>query len=343
MRNLVLTLDEEEEPRSNESADELEARHIAETEQLTQVLEACPAVEHLQARTVHPQGGWRFLTAITDKRSIKTFIGGPRPCNPLHSWKSVHFDRPFPLVFEHMSTFELDTPYGGASRPSPVLMFPVVEKCRMSCEIPDDTLFDFFREGGKSLRELYIYQERLIPTDRLVESLSQRFEHLRELKFQLNPSITDLERHYLTGVTPLFDKLFQSTTTYRSLVKLTSSSTEISVRALHHLPPRLEQIEVTSFSDWSQFDPDDLVQTMEDAEVDLKKLNKITVRDVRDPWSDYEDQLKRVCHSRGIEFVFVPNDEEPADTPSGAGSGYDYDDYVLEARDIWDPEWGFGT
>lgn len=318
VRNLVLTLDEEEEARAGESANELEARHIAETEQLTQVLEACPAVEHLQARTVHPRGGWRFLKAITDKRSIKTFIGGPRPCNPLHSWKSVHFDKPFPLVFEHMSTFELDTPYGGASRPSPVLVFPVLEKCRMSCEIPNDTLFDFFQGVGTTLREMYIYQERLIPIDRLAASLSHQFNTLRELKFQLNPSITELDTHFRSSVTPLFDELFQMKPTYQNLVNLTASSTEISVRALRHLPPSLKYLEVASFSDYSHFDPDELLETVRDPEVDLRQLRTLTVRDVQVQWRGLEAALETVCHNRGIEFVFVPNDEVHAENMSGA-------------------------
>lgn len=311
VRSLVLTLDEEEELRPGETTETFEARHIAESDQLTRILEACPLVENLQARTVHPQAGWAFLKAITAKRNIVTFIGGPRPVNPLHSWKVVTFEKPFPLVFERMKTFELDTPYGGATRPSPTLCFPALEASRMSCEIPNDTLCAFCKEAGSNLRRLYIYQEHLIPTDQIAEGLSHQFERLENLRFQLNPSIPNLELNFDRSETPLFDKLFAMTPSYQVLESLSVSATEISVSALRNLPPTLRHLEVSSFSDFSNFRPgSELDQILTDPEIDFK-LQTLTVRDLVDCWGERElEAIIAQCRLRGIEFKFVPVDED---------------------------------
>lgn len=312
VRNLVVTLDEEEEPNKDEPSDQVEQRHIRESEELTRVLEVCPNVERFQARTIHPRVGMRFINAIKDKPRILTFIGGPRPVNPVHSWTDVTYEKPLPLVFARMTVFELDSPYAAGTRPIPLLDMPVLEGARLGCEVPEDTICAFVETCAPTVQSFYLYQERLLPVDTMLAGLRHHFPYIRRLKYHLNPSVTELEAKFSRDDPPLFDRLFALVPSYEKLEYLSVSATDISVEALKSLPPSLRHLEVHAYSEFSMFGgySSELVDVLRDTNIDLP-LKQLTVRDVSDGWAaESVEHVHQICKARGITFEFVPEDGE---------------------------------
>lgn len=308
---LVVTLDEEEEEVEGESAEEMESRHILESQQLTRVLEACPSLERLQARTVHPSAAWPFLEAIIAKPRILTFVGGPRPINYHHSWHQLEFPQPVPLLFPTLRQLDLESPFAAGTRPAPILLFPVLEEARLACEIPEDTLSGFMQATTATIWSLDIYQERLLAFEEMVLGLSSTFKILRRLKFRVNPSITDLEANFKSDNVPLFDHLFCMEESFLVLESLSVAATDISAQGLRHLPPSLRHLEISSFSDFSHFTfSDQLLEVVRDASVQFR-LETLVVRDVPDCWGaeGNVDKMAEACKARGIAFTFVAEDD----------------------------------
>ncbi|KAM0786041.1 hypothetical protein ACM66B_006854 [Microbotryomycetes sp. NB124-2] len=311
VRNLVVTLDEEEEGDPHETAQQLEQRYIRESEDLTRVVEVCPNLERLQARTIHPKVSWRFIGAIRDKNKITTFIGGPRPVNPLHSWFDFTYDKPLPLVFEHMVQFELDSAYGAGTRPLPELHMPKIKGVRIGCDLPHDVLCAFAQVVKDTLTTFYIYQERLLPVDAMFDGLRHQMPVIKRLKYHLNPSVTELEQYFDKSEQALFDRLFQLERGYEQLEFLSVSATDISGHAFRHLPACLRHLEIVVFSEFNRLD--DTTHVLDHALSDPTvpfSLDKLTIKDAEENWSDRSVQFfTGICAKRGIKFEFVSLDD----------------------------------
>ncbi|KAK4048536.1 hypothetical protein OIV83_004704 [Microbotryomycetes sp. JL201] len=310
VRDLVVTLDEEEEEDPHELPQQLERRHVRESEDLTRVVEICPNLERLQARTIHPKVSWRFIGAIRDKAKITTFIGGPRPVNSLHSWIDFTYDKPLPLVFEHILQFELDSAYGAGTRPLPELYMPRIRGCRIGCDLPHDVICAFAQVVKDTLTTFYLYQERLLPIVAMFDGLRHQMPVIKRLKYHLNPSVTELEQYFDKSEQPLFDRLFQLEHGYKQLEYLSVSATDISGHAFRNLPSCLRHLEIVVYSEFNRLE--DTTHVLDHALSDPTvpfSLERLTIKDAEENWPERSVQFfTDMCAKRGIRFEFVPDD-----------------------------------
>ena len=262
------------------------------------MIEACPLIQHLQIRPLHPALRVRILAAIRALPLI-SLVYLPRydsPVSPPNREMSLR-----ELVDPKLEGLEVEL-WGD---PSPIVSalpsFPplTLRHLRVFSPGADALIFSLVAAASPTLETLDMYVETVFKDPRVAAAaLMPAARTLRRLKYLTCPSLADLAASYDASQPQVFDYILPH---FIHLEYLFISATEVSPHLFRLLPPMLRELEIRSYNHIPAFHYNDmLIGDLVDPAIEYR-LEELVLHD--EAWSQPQvDSLGAATAARGITF-----------------------------------------